>query len=211
MGTPLSSPAPCVPGVGDPMLVPALVTLLWPPPRVGAEAQEQTRAYVANRGATTVTVVDVQTGAVLKTIQLEAPPYDVVVAAERVFVSMPGDQPAGRHRSADADRGRLDRRAGRAARSRSTRADASSSRACTSARTTACGSTTGRRTYAVPGRSPWAPAHCACSRPATPTQRTHGQSSLPPATAAPTVRVVDRATGTVSAPVATGVRRARCC
>ena len=39
-----------------------------------AVGQEQTRAYVANRGAATVTVVDVVTGAVIKTIQLDAPP-----------------------------------------------------------------------------------------------------------------------------------------
>ena len=57
---------------------------------VTADATAQpTRAYVANRGATTVTVVDVVTAAVLKTIALEAPPHDVVVAHGRVFVSMP--------------------------------------------------------------------------------------------------------------------------
>ncbi len=55
----------------------------------GAAAQEATRAYVANRGAMTVTVVDVVTGAVTKTIQLDAPPYDVVATEDRVFVSLP--------------------------------------------------------------------------------------------------------------------------
>ena len=54
-----------------------------------AAAQVMTRAYVANRGASTVTVVDVATAAVRKTIALEAPPHDVVVAHGRVFVSMP--------------------------------------------------------------------------------------------------------------------------
>ena len=44
---------------------------------------------MANRGATTVTVVDVVTGAVTKTIALDAPPYDVVAAEDRVFVSLP--------------------------------------------------------------------------------------------------------------------------
>jgi YVTN family beta-propeller protein len=43
-----------------------------------------TRAYVANRGASTVTVVDVVTAAVIDTIALEAPPHDVVLAHGRV-------------------------------------------------------------------------------------------------------------------------------
>jgi YVTN family beta-propeller protein len=54
-----------------------------------AAAQVLTRAYVANRGAASVTVVDITTAGVLKTIALEAAPYDVLVADDRVFVSMP--------------------------------------------------------------------------------------------------------------------------
>ena len=54
-----------------------------------AGAQGQTRAYVANRGATTVSVVDVVSGTVIKTIQLPAAPYDVFAAEDRVFVSLP--------------------------------------------------------------------------------------------------------------------------
>jgi YVTN family beta-propeller protein len=54
----------------------------------GALAQG-TRAYVANRGASTVTVVDVVTAAVIDTITLEAPPHDVVLAHGRVYASMP--------------------------------------------------------------------------------------------------------------------------
>ena len=50
---------------------------------VRARRAGATRAYVANRGAASLTVVDVETGAVLKTIPLEAPPHDVVVGRGR--------------------------------------------------------------------------------------------------------------------------------
>jgi YVTN family beta-propeller protein len=54
-----------------------------------AVAQELTRAYVANRGAASVSVVDVRSGAAIRTIALEAPPYDLVVTSDLVFVSIP--------------------------------------------------------------------------------------------------------------------------
>ncbi|MEO5819666.1 MAG: hypothetical protein ABIT71_04115, partial [Vicinamibacteraceae bacterium] len=54
-----------------------------------AAGQPGIRAYVANRGASTLTVVDLFAAAVERTIALEAPPHDVVLADGRVFVSLP--------------------------------------------------------------------------------------------------------------------------
>ena len=57
--------------------------------QVHQQLERRTRAYVANRGASSLSVIDVLGGTVLKTVALEAPPYDVAVVRGQVYVSMP--------------------------------------------------------------------------------------------------------------------------